>query len=124
VLLSCHKDSPSIPDSIIVSCEKRTNKIDSVKQLIAGTYSWLYTHVLDRGVDFIESPVSTGIKKKYVFDDKGTVKYFEDNKLISDNDYTIEYELNLSGYYLDSTVMVIANDIMTKERKYYFIPYL
>jgi hypothetical protein len=112
-------------DTIHVSCNQRTTQLEKVKQLIAGSYNWAYTVVIARGADTkVETPGNTGSTQLYVFDTDGTVKYFQNNKLIWDRNYEVDYELRISKYYLDSAAFVIIKDKATQQRKEYFRAYL
>jgi hypothetical protein len=120
VLLSCKKET--LP---IIDCSKKSNKMDDVKALVKGTYTWAYTRVYYRGTpSFIETPSSTGLNYKYVFDGNGNVDYYENNQLKSNDNYVIDYEFKVTTYPTDSATIIIINDKQTGVRKNFFRPWL
>ncbi len=123
---ACYKTPIKHPDAIIVNCERKTNQVDSVRQLITGTYKWVYTEVRDRGFpsDSLQTPSSIGIHRTYVFDENGKVRYFENGHLQSTCNYQIDYEMKISTYTLDSMATVIATDPLTGKKIYNFRAYL
>jgi len=109
----------------MINCSAKTNDIEDVRQLIGGTYNWVYSRVWYMGsLPFIETPASTGKNYKYVFSNSGTVDYYENNTLNSSDNYVIDYEFKVSNYPSDSATMVIIKDKQTGQRKEYFRAWL
>jgi hypothetical protein len=51
---------------------------------------------------FIETPSTTGLNYKYVFNKNGSIDYYENNVLRATNQYVIDYERNWKASTLDS----------------------
>jgi hypothetical protein len=120
ILSSCKKET--LP---IIDCSKKSNKMDDVKALIKGTYTWVYTRVNNQGTSpLIETPSSTGLNYKYVFDGSGNVDYYENNQLKSSDNYVIDYEFKVTTYPTDSATILIINDKQSGIRKSFFRPWL
>ena len=118
VTFSCKKE-------ISINCSAKTNNIEDIKQLISGTYTWAYSTVWIMGnPPFTETPASTGRSYKYVFNKNGTVNYYEDNALKSNDYYVIDYEFKVSAFPSDSATIVIIKDNQTGQRKEFFRPWL
>ena len=73
---------------------------------------------------FTETPTTTGVNYKYVFNKNATVDYFENNTLKSSDNYVIDYEFKVTTYPLDSATIVIIKDKQTGQRKDFFRPWL
>lgn len=122
LFFACKKEKPQ--DPITIPCNQRTNKLEEVKQLIAGSYNWAYTNERGRGYAETHTPASTGSTHRYVFDKEGNVKYYENNNLVWDRSNVVDYELRVSQYIFDSNALVIITDKATQQRKEYFRAYL
>ena len=121
-LLCCTKDK--IKDSITVSCNRKTGNIDSVRQLIAGTYDWVYTYgIADRtGQEYIEIPANSGQRRRYIFDNQGAFRYYESDTLNIEYRYTIGYNLEDIGNLHDSSAVITVYDKHTDQEVYHFRP--
>lgn len=92
---SCKKET--IPN---INCSTKTNDIETVKLLLNGSYNWVYTTVRIRGIPtFTETPTTTGLNYKYVFNKNATVDYYENN-ILKSSDITsltmnLKYQLTL-----------------------------
>ena len=118
--LSCKKET--IPN---INCSTKTNDIENVKLLLYGSYNWVYTTVSMMGnPTFTETPTTTGLNYKYVFNKNATVDYYENNVLKSSDNYVIDYEFKVTTYPLDSATVVIIKDKQTGQRKEFFRPWL
>ncbi|MCC6289920.1 MAG: hypothetical protein IT249_18740 [Chitinophagaceae bacterium] len=107
------------------SCSEKTNSIDIVKRILPASYSWDYSIVTYPGSNsFIETPASTGMNYKYVFNKNGTVSYYENQVLKTIDTYNIDYEFKISTYPADSSTVVSIIDKQTGQRKEFFRPYL
>ena len=63
IFLACKKETtPDIP------CSERTNSIEIVKKLLPGNYSWAYTVVTFQGGSSVQTPTTTGLNYKYIFE--------------------------------------------------------
>ncbi|HYH16246.1 MAG TPA: hypothetical protein VD794_13550 [Flavisolibacter sp.] len=122
LFFACKKEKEK--DPITISCNKRTNKLEEVKQLIAGRYEWAYTNERGRVREATHTPASTGSTHRYVFDKGGTVKYYENDQLIWERSYEVDYDLRITSYPLDSNAVVIIRDKATQVRQDYFWAYL
>jgi len=117
--LACKKDTlPSI------TCNEKSNSIDITKKLLPATYSWAYSAISFQGGSFIETPISTGLNYKYVFEKNGNVSYYENNVLKSVDSYVIDYEYKVTTFPSDSATVVIIKDKQNGQRKDFFRPYL
>jgi hypothetical protein len=118
--LSCKKEA--IPN---INCSTKTNDLENVRQLLPGSYHWVYTKAHMMGnPPYIESAASAGLDYQYVFKKNGTVDYYESNVLISSDNYLIDYEFKVTTYPLDSAIIIIINDKQTGQRKDFFQPWL
>ena len=118
--LSCKKEI--IPN---INCSTKTNDIENVRLLLRGTYNWAYTIVRMMGNPTItETPTTTGLTYKYIFNKNGTVDYYENNILKSSDNYIIDYEFKVTTYPSDSATIVIIKDKATGQRKDFFRPWL
>ena len=112
-------------DPITIACNKRTNKVEEVKQLIAGKYEWVYTKVVVWGTTTTpQTPASTGSTHQYVFDNSGTVKYFENQKLVWDRMYEVDFRFRVYPADKDSSAFIVIKDKETLARKESFMAYL
>ncbi|HEY8657971.1 MAG TPA: hypothetical protein VIL78_02980 [Hanamia sp.] len=119
IFVACKKDiTPN------VSCSEKSNSIEIVRNLLPGSYSWAYTIVTYQGGGSIETPSSTGLNYKYVFDKNGTVYYYENDMLKSTDVYNIDYEFKVTTYPSDSATIVIISNKQNGQRKDFFRPYL
>ncbi len=120
IVFSCKKDStPNI------FCSEKANSIEIVKKLLPGNYSWEHSIVTYPGSNsFTETPSSTGMNYKYVFDKSGTVFYYENNALKSADSYNVDYEFKVTTYPSDSATIIIITDKQNGQRKDFFRPYL
>lgn len=120
IVFGCKKDiEPS------VDCSAKTNNIDQVKQLLSGTYEWVYTTVRMIGnPTFTETPSTTGLNYKYVFNRNGSVDYYENNVLKATDQYVIDYEFKVTTFPSDSATIIIIKDKQTGQRKEFFRPWL
>jgi hypothetical protein len=117
---SCKKET--IPD---IDCSTKTNSIEKVKMLLPGRYTWAYTTVHMMGSpNFTETPTTTGLNYKYIFNRNGTVDYYENQVLKSTDNYIIDYEFKVTTYSSDSATIVIIKDKQTGQRKEFFRPWL
>lgn len=116
---SCKKEI--VPN---ISCSEKSNSIEIVKDLLAGSYSWAYTIVTYQTGSFIETPTSTGLNYKYVFEKNGTVRYSENDTLKSTDDYNIDYEFKITTFPSDSAIIIIIKDKQNGQRKDFFRAYL
>lgn len=120
VLFSCKKDN-----LLSVDCSAKTNDIGKVNKLLSGTYEWAYTTVRMMGnPTYIETPSTTGLNYKYVFNRNGTVAYYENNTLKATDQYFIDYEFKVTSFPSDSATIVIIKDKQTGQRKEFFRPWL
>ena len=119
-IFGCKKET-----SLNFSCSTKTNSIENVRHLLPGSYNWTYTIVRMMGnPTFTETPSSTGLNYRYIFYKNGTVDYYENNILKSNDNYVIDYEFKVSTYPLDSATIVIIKDKQTGQRKDFFRPWL
>lgn len=119
-IFSCKKEA-----TLNINCSTKTNSIDNVRQLMPGSYNWNYTIVRMMGnPTFTETPLTTGLNYKYTFYRNGTVDYYENNILKSNDNYVIDYEFKVTTYTLDSATIVIIKDKQTGQRKEFFRPWL
>ncbi|MEJ7822211.1 MAG: hypothetical protein WKF85_07815 [Chitinophagaceae bacterium] len=119
-IFSCKKEP-----ALNINCSTKTNSIDNVRQLMPGSYNWSYTIVRMMGnPTFTETPLTTGLNYKYTFYRNGTVDYYENNILKSNDNYVIDYEFKVTTYHLDSATIVIIKDKQTGQRKEFFRPWL
>lgn len=117
---SCKKEAT--PD---INCATKTNDIEYVRLLLNGTYNWTYTIVRMMGnPTFTETPTTTGVNYKYIFNGNGTVDYYENNALKSSDNYVIDYEFKVTAYPSDSATIIIIKDKQTGQRKEFFRPWL
>lgn len=117
---SCKKET--IPN---IDCSTKTNSIENAKLLLTGTYNWTYTTVRMMGnPTFTETPATTGLNYKYIFNKNGTVYYYENEVLKSTDNYVIDYEFTVTTYPSDSATIVIIKDKQTGQRKEFFRPWL
>jgi hypothetical protein len=129
-IAGCRKNDGrlDLPKSIrfpSTNCTRKTNHLDTVKQMIVGTYDWAYTFYRQwRQPAEIWTPQNKGLTYRYVFRPNSQVDYYENNKLVWTNDYVVDYEFKVSTYPLDSLTMVIINDRVSGHRKEYFRAYL
>lgn len=108
-----------------INCSTKTNDIETVKLLLNGSYTWVYTTVRMMGnPTFTETPTTTGLNYKYVFKKNATVDYYENNVLKSSDNYVINYEYKVTSYPSDSATIVIIKDKQTGQRKEFFRPWL
>jgi hypothetical protein len=119
MLFGCKKDT--IPN---VSCREKSNSINTVKELLPGSYLWTYTIVTYQTGSTIETPASTGVNYKYVFNKNGVIDYYENDILKSTDNYVIDYEFKVTTYPSDSATIIIINDNQTNQRKEFFRAYL
>jgi hypothetical protein len=129
-ILSCRKNNqePDLPKAVNYStttCIRTTNNLDTVQQMIVGTYDWAYTfYQVWRQPAEIWTPQNKRLTYRYIFRPNSEVEYYENSKLIWTNNYIVDYEFKVSAYPLDSLTMVIINDKITGQRKEYFRAYL
>lgn len=119
IFITCKKENT--PN---VSCSEKSNSIEISRDLLSGSYSWAYTIVSYQGGSSIETPSSTGLNYKYVFEKNGIVYYYENDILKSTDVYKIDYEFKVTTYYSDSATIVIISDRQNGQRKEFFRPYL
>ncbi|MFT3947486.1 MAG: hypothetical protein QM763_11010 [Agriterribacter sp.] len=119
MFLACKKEA-----ELSVPCSERTNSIEIVKKLLAGNYSWVYTVVTFQGSTSVQTPITTGLNYKYIFNDDGSVYYYENDTLKSTDTYTIGYEFEVTTYPSDSSTVVIIKDKQSASRKEFFRAYL
>jgi hypothetical protein len=118
-LFACQKDTTQN-----FSCNEKSNSIDLAKNLLPGSYAWAYTRVTFQGGSTIETPASTGLNYKYVFNKNGKVYYYENDILKSIDSYIIDYEFKVTAFPSDSATIVIIKDMQTGQRKDFFRTYL
>jgi len=119
IFLACKKETtPDIP------CSERTNSIEIVKKLLPGNYSWAYTVVTFQGGSSVQTPTTTGLNYKYIFENDGNVLYYENNTLKSTDTYIVDYEFKITTYPSDSSTIVIIKDKQSGTRKDFFRAYL
>ena len=120
VTFSCKKEI--LPH---INCSAKINDIENVRLLISGTYNWAYTTVRMMGnPTFTETPTTTGLNYKYIFNENGTVDYYENNALKSTNNYVIDFEFKITSFPSDSATIIIIKDKQTGQRKEFFRPWL
>jgi len=120
VTFSCKKEI--LPH---INCSAKINDIENVRLLISGTYNWAYTTVRMMGnPTFTETPTTTGLNYKYIFNENGTVDYYENNALKSTNNYVIDFEFKITSFPSDSATIIIIKDKQTGQRKDFFRPWL
>ncbi|MBS1919113.1 MAG: hypothetical protein JST17_02560 [Bacteroidetes bacterium] len=119
IFVACKKDF--IPN---VSCSEKSNSIKIAMKLLPGSYSWAYTKVTNQSGSYLETPTSTGLNYKYIFQKNGTVNYYEGDTLKSSDNYEIDYEFKVTTYPSDSSTIVIISDKQNGQRKDFFRPYL
>ena len=120
VTFSCKKEI--LPH---INCSAKINDIENVRLLISGTYNWAYTTVRMMGnPTFTETPTTTGLNYKYIFNENGTVDYYENNALKSTNNYVIDFEFKITSFHSDSATIIIIKDKQTGQRKDFFRPWL
>lgn len=119
VFIACSKDE--MPN---ISCSQKTNAIEDVKSLIAGTYTWAYTIETNQEGSSILTPATTGLHYKYVFTRSGNVYYYENDTLKSNDAYTIDYEFKATAFPSDSSTIVLIKDKQSGLPKDFFRPYL
>ncbi len=119
IVVSCSKD-----DLPKIDCAAKTNRIEDIKKLMVGSYDWTYTKVNYQSGSAIETPLSTGLRYKYVFKANGQVDYFQNDTLQWSDDYLIDYEFKVTTYAPDSSTVIIINDKQTGQREEFFRPYL
>ena len=120
VTFSCKKEI--IPN---INCSVKINDIENVRLLISGTYNWAYTTIRMMGnPTFTETPTTTGLNCKYIFNKNGTVDYYENNVLKSTNNYIIDFEFKVTSFPSDSATIIIIKDKQTGQRKEFFQPWL
>ena len=131
ILLACNKshqldeqtEFPAVVRFPSLNRPRQTNKIDTIRLMMAGTYEWVRTHSLAPGYDKLETPQTKGLTQRFVFMADGRVEYYENRIRKWANRYDIDYEFMVSTYPLDSNAMVIIRDT-SGQRMQYFRPYL
>ena len=119
-LFGCKKDI--LP---VIDCFAKTNDIIKVRKLMPGSYKWTYSIVNIMGSPTsIETPTSSGLNYKYIFYKDGTVDYYENDTLKTNDNYIVDYELKVTTYPLDSATVIIIKDKNTGQRKNFFRPWL
>ena len=125
-ILSCrkHNPEPDYPKAVnfpTTTCIRTTNNLDTVQQMIVGTYDWAYTfYQAWRQPAEIWTPQNKRLTYRYIFRPNSEVEYYENNKLQWTNNYVVDYEFKVSTYQLDSATMVIINDKTSGQRMQYF----
>ncbi len=129
-LLGCGKNytQPDLPTSInyqTMTCIRKTNNLDTVKQMIVGTYDWAFTHYQAwRQPAEIWTPTNRYLTYRYIFRPNNEVEYYENRRHIWTNNYTVDYEFTVTNYPLDSATNTIITDKITGQRMQYFRAYI
>ena len=115
------KDTPTIS---YTDCSKKTNEINLVKGLIAGTYNWTKTYRYYFTFQDTLTPQNQGRTEQYRFNKNGTVSFSTNNQIQWTNNYEVDYEFKVSTYPSDSATIVIIKDKQTGQRTQFFRAFL
>jgi hypothetical protein len=105
-------------------CANKTNDMERVKELIAGTYNWTHTYRYYFTFQDTLTPFNQFRTEQYVFGKDGKVRFSKNNQTQWIRNYEIDYEFEVSQYPLDSATVVIIKDPQTGQRTQFFRPYL
>lgn len=117
--VACKKDS-----IFYVDCSHKTNDINKVKEMIAGTYTWTHTCRYYFTFQDTLTPQNQGRTEKYIFNKNGAVIFIENNQTQWIKNYEVDYEFKVTQYQLDSATIIIIKDSQTGQRTQFFRPYL
>lgn len=127
VFISCNKqDIIDYPQAIkfpSLNCSGRTNKIDTIRLMMPGTYEWVRTAISSRAGTQYTNPYTEHITYKYVFRSDSTVELYENGKLKWSNMYIVDYEMPVILLPSAGTIVSIV-DKTTNNRIEYFYPFL
>jgi hypothetical protein len=111
-------------DGLQRDCSSKTNDINKVKRMMAGTYTWTHSYRYYFTFQDTLTPQSQGRSEKYVFEKNGKVSFIENDQKKWTRHYEIDYEFKVTRYQPDSATVVIIKDPLTGQRTQFFRPYL